>query len=47
MGVRGDSSPASLEAHDMEPAEGEGEIQEDPLEDHDVDGARPLAETGV
>jgi hypothetical protein len=47
MGVSGGSSPASLEAHDMEPAEGEGEIQEERLEDHDVDGARPLAEMGV
>lgn len=47
-GVRGDSSPASLDAHDMDPAEGDGEIHEFRFEDHELEGARPaVAVTGV
>ena len=51
MGVTGGSSPASEEAQDMEPAEGEAATQEPRLPDHEPDGASPgvgrPAETGV
>ena len=47
MGVNGESSPASLEAQDMEPTDGVGEIQDARLDDHELEGARPVTETGV
>jgi hypothetical protein len=54
IGVRGDwSSPASLDAHEMEPLEGEAPIHEPRLDQvPEPEGAkpgvgRPLAETGV
>ena len=51
MGVRGDSSPASEEAQDIEPVLGLADIQEVRLPGQEPEGARPgvgiPAETGV
>ena len=51
MGVRGDSSPASDDAHESDPALGLVDIHDPRLLDHEPDGARPgvgsPAETGV
>lgn len=51
MGVRGASSPASEEAHDMEPALGLPDIHDPRLLGHEPEGASPgvgmPAETGV